>query len=99
MLETHGFLVATTYLNIIPNITRSASPYAVIENVGVERTLRSTGLGKQIMAGTLQVAWNAGCYKAMLLTGSSTPSTHAFYRACSFSAEEKAAYVARPPLS
>jgi len=33
VLETEGVVVATTYLNIIPNLTRSASPYAVIENV------------------------------------------------------------------
>lgn len=98
VLEADGFVVATTYLNIIPNITRSASPYAVIENVGVERTLRGTGLGKQIMEATLQAAWDAGCYKAVLLTGSRTPSTHAFYRACGFSRHEKTAYVARPPL-
>jgi predicted GNAT family N-acyltransferase len=61
VLEADGVVVATTYLNIIPNLTRSASPYAVIENVVVEETLRGTGLGKQIMAGTLRVAWDAGC--------------------------------------
>jgi hypothetical protein len=33
VLATDGFVVATTHLNIIPNITRSASPYAVIEHV------------------------------------------------------------------
>jgi GNAT superfamily N-acetyltransferase len=89
-------IVATTYLNLIPNLTRSASPYAVIENVVVEETLRGTGLGRQIMAGTLQAAWDAGCYKAMLQTGSRTPATHAFYRACGFSPDAKTAYLARP---
>jgi GNAT superfamily N-acetyltransferase len=73
VLELDGALVATTYLNVIPNLTRSASPYAVIENVVVEESLRGTGLGKQIMA-----------------------ATHAFYRACGFSAEAKTGYVARP---
>ena len=96
VLEVDGGVAATTYLNIVPNLTRSASPYAVIENVVVEETLRGTGLGKQIMAGTLQAAWDAGCYKAMLLTGSRTPGTHAFYRACGFSADAKQAYLARP---
>jgi GNAT superfamily N-acetyltransferase len=95
VLEVDG-VVATTYLNIIPNLTRSASPYAVIENVIVEETLRGTGLGKQIMAGTLRAAWGAGCYKAMLLTGSRKPATHAFYRACGFSPDAKTAYLARP---
>jgi GNAT superfamily N-acetyltransferase len=96
VLEADGAVVATTYLNIIPNLTRSASPYAVIENVVVEETLRGTGLGKQIMAGTLRAAWDAGCYKAMLQTGSRTPATHRFYRSCGFSPDAKTAYLARP---
>ncbi|MFJ6168407.1 GNAT family N-acetyltransferase [Micromonospora orduensis] len=96
VLEVDGIVVATTYLNVIPNLTRSASPYAVIENVVVEESRRGAGLGRQIMAGTLQAAWDAGCYKAMLMTGSRTPSTHAFYRACGFSPDAKTAYLARP---
>lgn len=96
VLERDGVVVATTYLNVIPNLTRSASPYAVVENVVVEQSLRGTGLGKQIMAATLEVAWAAGCYKAMLMTGSKTPATHAFYRACGFSPDAKTAYLARP---
>lgn len=47
-------------------------------------------------AATLQAAWEAGCYKAMLMTGSHRPSTHAFYRACGFSPDVKTAYLARP---
>ncbi|MFF0866533.1 GNAT family N-acetyltransferase [Nonomuraea sp. NPDC003560] len=96
VLELDGAVVATTYLNVIPNLTRSASPYAVIENVIVEASRRGTGVGKQIMAATLQAAWEAGCYKAMLMTSSRRPATHAFYRACGFSGDAKHAYVARP---
>jgi GNAT superfamily N-acetyltransferase len=96
VLEQGGAVVATTYLNIIPNLTRSASPYAVIENVVVDEARRRTGIGREIMAATLQAAWDAGCYKAMLMTGSRTPGTHAFYRACGFSPDEKTAYLARP---
>jgi GNAT superfamily N-acetyltransferase len=97
VLELDGIVVATTYLNVIPNLTRSAAPYAVIENVVVEESRRGTGLGKRIMAGTLQAAWDAGCYKAMLMTGSRRPATHAFYRACGLSGDAKTAYVARRP--
>ena len=96
VLELDGAVVATTYLNVIPNLTRSVAPYAVVENVVVEKRLRGTGLGKQIMADTLGIAWDAGCYKAMLMTGSRTPATHAFYRACGFSPDAKKAYLARP---
>lgn len=96
VLERDRVVVATTYLNVIPNITRSAAPYAVIENVVVEELLRGSGLGKRIMAATLRTAWDAGCYKAMLMTGSKRPSTHAFYRSCGFSANAKTAFLARP---
>ncbi|MET8086250.1 GNAT family N-acetyltransferase [Micromonospora sp. NPDC005237] len=96
VLDLDGVVVATTYLNVIPNLSRSASPYAVIENVVVDESRRGTGLGRQIMAGTLQAAWDAGCYKAMLMTGSQNLATHAFYRACGFSADVKTAYLARP---
>ncbi|MCC8478110.1 GNAT family N-acetyltransferase [Streptomyces globisporus] len=96
VLEVDGAIVATTYLNVIPNLTRSASPYAVIENVVVDQALRGKGLGKQIMADTLQAAWDAGCFKAMLQTGSRRPATHAFHRAGGFSPDEKTAHLARP---
>ena len=96
VLEVDEVVAATTYLNVIPNLSRSASPYAVIENVVVDEAQRGTGLGKQIMAGTLRAAWDAGCYKAMLMTGSRTLATHAFYKACGFSPDVKTAYLARP---
>jgi N-acetylglutamate synthase-like GNAT family acetyltransferase len=99
VLERRGDVVGTAYLNVVPNLTRSASPYAVIENVVVEENLRATGLGKGLMSGVLEEAWAAGCYKAMLLTGSKRPSAHAFYRACGFSADAKTAYVAYPNLT
>ena len=96
VLELDGDVVGTTYLNTIPNLSRSLAPYALIENVVVEETLRGTGLGKQIMERTVQAAWSAGCYKAALMTGSRNPATHAFYRACGFSPDDKSAYVIRP---
>ena len=97
--EVDGAVVATTYLNIIPNLSRSVAPYAVVENVVVEASLRGQGVGKQIMAATLQRAWTAGCYKAMLMTGSKRPSTLGFYEACGFDPHAKSAFLARPPQS
>ncbi|WP_306205092.1 GNAT family N-acetyltransferase [Actinoplanes sp. RD1] len=99
VLELDGRVVATAYLNLIPNLSRSARPYAVVENVVVDAALRGTGLGKQLMAAVLRAAWDAGCYKAMLATSSRNPATHAFYRACGFSGDAKTAYLARPPRS
>jgi GNAT superfamily N-acetyltransferase len=97
LLEKDGSVCASSYLNVTPNLTRGARPYAVIENVITEESLRGQGLGRALMREVLATAWALGCYKALLQTGSKTPATHAFYRACGFRDDDKTGYVARPP--
>lgn len=99
LLEVDGEVIGATYLNLIPNLSRGAQPYAVIENVVIAKERRGQKFGRRLMDGTLERAWAAGCYKAMLQTGSKTPSTHAYYRACGFVDDAKTAYLARPPVS
>ena len=94
--EINDRLVATCYLNFIPNLTRNVSPYCVIENVVTEQELRNRGLGKAIIKHALDFAWSQGCYKVMLQTGSRRESTHNFYKSCGFHADDKFAFVARP---
>lgn len=94
--DENSTIQATCYVNIIPNITRRASPYGIIENVVTEVDLRNRGLGKKIMAHALEFAWSRGCYKVMLQTGSKRESTHNFYKSCGFRADDKFAFVARP---
>lgn len=90
-------LVSSCYLNVIPNLTRSASPYAIIENVITTAACRQRGHGRRVVTHALQQAWSEGCYKTMLQTGSRREATHAFYRGCGFSGDDKFGYVARPP--
>lgn len=94
--ELNGEIVGTCYLNVIPNLTRGASPYAVVENVVVTREFRDRGIGKAVVRFALARAWERGCYKAMLQTGSKSEAKHNFYRSCGFSQTEKVAFVARP---
>lgn len=89
-------IVATCYFNLIPNMTRNASPYGIIENVVTEQELRNQGYGKAIIRHAFDVAWAKGCYKVMLQTGSRRESTHNFYKSCGFSADDKFAFVAHP---
>jgi GNAT superfamily N-acetyltransferase len=98
LAELEGRVVGTCYLNVIPNLSRGASPYAVVENVVVARAWRRRGVGRALLAFALARAWARGCYKAMLQTGSKSEGTFAFYRSCGFSPTEKTAFVARPPL-
>jgi len=95
-IRNNEALVGSTYVNIIPNMTRSASPYAVIENVITTEGLRNLGVGKLMMKETLSFIWSKGCYKAMLQTGSKRESVHAFYRSCGFSGTAKFGYAIYP---
>ena len=96
--NSQAMVVATCYLNLIPNMTRGAAPYGIIENVVTDKASRNQGFGKRIITHALDVAWAAGCYKVMLQTGSKKPSTHRFYESCGFAAGEKFAFVARPAI-
>ena len=96
VLKKEGNIISSIYLNTIPNVRRSVSPYAVIENVVTAEHERGKGDGKTLMLNVLNYAWSVGCYKAMLLTGSSKETTHAYYRSCGFVGNVKTGYIAKP---
>lgn len=94
--EASGQLVATVTLSIIPNLTRGARPYALIENVVTDRAWRGQGVGTRLLQSAQEMAWQAGCYKAMLMTGSKKQATLDFYRRAGFVDGDKTGFVARP---
>jgi GNAT superfamily N-acetyltransferase len=87
-------LVASCTVIVIPNLTRGGTPYVLIENVVTDTGYRNRGLGKAILQAAMDRAWAAGCYKAMLMTGSKKPSTLAFYEAAGFE-QSKTGFQAR----
>lgn len=91
-----GELVASCTLVVIPNLTRSAAPYALIENVVTHGEHRQRGYGRAVLHAAVADAWEAGCYKVMLMTGSRNPATHAFYRNAGFE-QSKTGYQIRRP--
>lgn len=93
--ERQAEVVATCYLNVIPNLTRSLHPYAVIENVVTDEAVRGEGIGKSILAEAINLAQGLGCYKVMLMTGRKDEAVNSFYRSCGFSQDEKQAFVLR----
>jgi GNAT superfamily N-acetyltransferase len=80
----HAAAVASCTLIVIPNLTRGGQPYALIENVVTDAAFRGRGFGKRILQAAVAAAWQADCYKVMLMTGSKKPSTLAFYAAAGF---------------
>ena len=77
-------LVASCTLIVIPNLTRNARSYGLIENVVTHNDHRNRGFGKRLLKAAIEAAWEADCYKVMLMTGSKKPSTLAFYESAGF---------------
>jgi GNAT superfamily N-acetyltransferase len=95
--ELEGQLVASCALTIVPNLTRGARPYGLIENVVTHAEYRRRGLGTAVLRHGCEVAWRAGCYKVMLLTGSRDPGVLGFYEAAGFLKDVKTGFIRYPP--
>ena len=91
-------LVTTCTLIVIPNLTRGGKPYALIENVVTHADHRGAGFGRMVLNAAVERAWEADCYKVMLMTGSKKPSTLAFYKAAGFEQSKTGFQVRRIAL-
>ncbi len=82
---------------MLPNLSRGARPFGLVENVVTRRDRRNRGYATALLGHALAFAWTAGCYKVMLLTGREDPAVHRLYRKVGFLPGVKAGYVAYPP--
>lgn len=94
----NAHLIASCTLIVIPNLMRGGMPYALIENVVTHAVHRGQGYGKLLLKAATEAAWKAGCYKTMLMTGSSDPKTLEFYRSAGFSQNKTGFQMRRIPV-
>lgn len=97
LAEADGEPVSSCVLFVLPNLSRGARPFGLVENVVTRRDRRNRGYATALLEGVLAVAWEAGCYKVMLLTGRTDPGVHRLYAKAGFRAGVKTGYVAYPP--
>lgn len=90
-----GRPVSSCTLVIVPNLTRDARPYGLVENVVTHADHRRRGLGQAVLAAALDAAWAADCYKIMLATGSRQEATLRFYERAGFERGGKTFFEAR----
>jgi GNAT superfamily N-acetyltransferase len=95
VVERDGILAATCTLIVIPNLTRGARPYALIENVVTDAAQRRHGLGRVVIEAAIAAAWKCGCYKVMLMTGSKKPETLRFYTGIGFTQDKTGFQIRR----
>jgi N-acetylglutamate synthase-like GNAT family acetyltransferase len=93
--ENEGNLLASCYVNLIPNMTRGGRPYVVVENVITDLAYRNGGIGKALITRALDLAWEENCYKVMLMSRGKDAAVKAFYKKCGFTSDEKQAHIHR----
>jgi GNAT superfamily N-acetyltransferase len=93
--ETDGKVVASCILMVVPNLTRGTRSYALIENVVTHADYRQKGVGSGLLKYAMHVAWDAGCYKVMLMTGRQRDEVFRFYEKAGFRRGGKTAFEAR----
>ncbi len=82
--EADGRLVGTLSPIVVPNLSRRARPYAILENVVVDAGERGKGHGERLVAEAVDRARAAGCYKASLTSNVLREAAHRFYERLGF---------------
>lgn len=92
--EVDKKIVGTCCLIIVPNLTRGARPYALIETVVVHTEFQGRGIGRKMIEHAIEKARNARCYKIMLLSGVENKN-HGFYERLGFDRNIKVGFELR----
>lgn len=95
VIEEDDSLVCSCALTIIKNLTRSARPYGLIENVVTHEGYRRRGYGTAVLKKAMEIAVENNCYKVMLMTGRKEESILRFYENAGFDRGEKTAFIVR----
>lgn len=91
-------VVGTYALLVMHNLAHCGTPSAVVEDVVVDATRRSQGIGEAMMRHAMGLAAQAGCYKLALSSNAIRERAHAFYESIGFE-RHGYSFVVRPPLT
>ena len=88
-----GKVVSSCTCIVVPNLTRTVRPYALIENVVTHSDYRKKGYAGECLSYARKIAMSKNCYKLMLTTGSKDPATLRFYERAGYSSKDKTAFT------
>jgi ribosomal protein S18 acetylase RimI-like enzyme len=77
-------VVGTVDCAVLPNLTRGARPFMLVENVVVSAGYRRAGVGSALLDAAVHLARQAGCYKVQLLSRAERDAAHALYESRGF---------------
>jgi GNAT superfamily N-acetyltransferase len=89
VLEIHGRVMGTVTLYLLPGLSHGGRPFAIVENVVVDASLRGGGHGRALMTHAEELARTHGCYKVSLTSNNKRQEAHEFYKHIGYSASHQ----------
>lgn len=86
VLEDGDEVAGTVVLLIVPNLSHSATPWALLENLVVSEKYRRRGFGRMLLEHAVSRARDKGCYKVQLMSDRRREEAHALYGSVGFEA-------------
>lgn len=77
--ETDRRVIGTLVLVVVPNLAHAGQPWAIVENVAVDTSVRGQGIGTLLMEEAVRRARGARCYKLVLSAHESRTDSHRLY--------------------
>lgn len=84
--EDRGEVVGTVVLLIVPNLSHSATPWALVENLVVGYEYRRRSFGKLLLEYAIARAREKGCHRIELCSDKRREEAHRLYRSVGFEA-------------
>jgi GNAT superfamily N-acetyltransferase len=82
--EADGRIVGTFAFLVMDNLGHLGAPSAIVEDVAVDPTLHSQGVGQKMMIFAIDLAREKRCYKLVLSSNAKRERAHAFYEQLGF---------------
>ncbi|ALU91724.1 GNAT family N-acetyltransferase [Herbaspirillum rubrisubalbicans] len=101
-LDTHALLLVceweqvvsgTAMVSLCPDVMYQSQPFAVIENIVVDKQSQEKGIGTALMHHIEAYCLSKDCSKMMLLSSAHRTSAHAFFERMAFDASAKKGFV------
>ncbi|MFC6633000.1 GNAT family N-acetyltransferase [Microbulbifer taiwanensis] len=94
--DVEGDLASTCALGINLSIASGARPFGIIEHVVTAERHRRKGLSREVLEYAIDLAWDRGCYKVMLLSGEQLRGAHQLYKSVGFRDGIEKGFVIKP---
>lgn len=91
--ETEYGVVGTVLVSLCSDVMFQNQPFAVVENLVVSASARSTGIGTRLMLEVEHLCQAADCSKIMLLSSSTRSDAHRFFEKTGYAGTTKKGFI------